>query len=289
MTQPTAEIKDRNLLDKWHTLGAAMTAERLMPIDTETLYQLIEKADSRSLKTFVAAESIAAVLGVSKDTIERSITRLIDAGFISLTGEKRGRANVKLIHLRKADKKYSDHSEFWSLYPKKEKVGEANKLLDIIQASNPDEYKNVLGGVRRYVAANTETERRYIKRPDNWLKEKYWLDDFAKPEPRQAKEKKATSKKVNEKKGGFKSLSGRNKSELEEIWFKVLPLLNNSGYSFKSGGAMEIKSMGIDRCLEEVVGLSPRSVRVYKKDFEQLGFLTAKGSTRNRSFKYKPA
>lgn len=65
--------------------------------------------------------------------------------------------------------------EFWSIYPKR--VGRADAERKFVLAAKSTDPTEIVAGARRYAAASTSTEPRFIAHPSTWLHQGRWADE----------------------------------------------------------------------------------------------------------------
>lgn len=74
-----------------------------------------------------------------------------------------------------------EFDNLWSLYPKKQGKATAAKAYTKVRKKNPDIYKSVEDGIKRYVAylKKNKTEYGYIKQGSTWFNQHCWEDDYS--------------------------------------------------------------------------------------------------------------
>jgi hypothetical protein len=68
--------------------------------------------------------------------------------------------------------------QFWKAYPRKTEKLSAMKKLATLRKSGIVTFADLIAGVKRYAAATSNTEPKYVKQPPTWLNAGCWADEI---------------------------------------------------------------------------------------------------------------
>ncbi len=104
--------------------------------------------------------------------------------------------NLTLLNLTLPIGSSDEFEKFWSLYPKKEAKGNAEKSFKT--ARSQAELQTILDWLANYVTRikKEKIEKQFIKLPATWLNQKCWLDQPTSPTPPPARREQPTQEVV---------------------------------------------------------------------------------------------
>jgi hypothetical protein len=129
-----------------------------------------------------------------------------------------------------------DFERFWKAYPKQERKREALVEYNATLATGIVTPQRLIDAARQYAKAKRGAEPRHVKFPDNWLREKRWLDS---PQPKQkapAPFKPTKRKKKGKRKQQPESSIGEATWLPQNLVVYLMPSLHHDGFVHVADG-----------------------------------------------------